>query len=208
MHRLLEGFRSFRNEDFDRHRDLFTSLGREQKPHTLFIGCSDSRVVPNLITRTQPGELFMIRNIANLVPYYRESEEFLSTTSAIEYAVQVLEVSAILVCGHSNCGGCGALFLEEERLRRIPHTRKWLQLAAPVRDLVRSDAELMADPARREWAAEQLNVAEQLRHLRTYPYIREREEAGALSLLGWYYVIERGEIFSYDEASGTFARIE
>ena len=108
MEKLFKGIARFRREDFESHRQLFKELGRKQQPHTLFIGCSDSRVVPELITRTRPGELFMIRNVANIVPPYRKTEDFAGTTSAIEYAVHVLDVEAIVVCGHSNCGGCAA----------------------------------------------------------------------------------------------------
>ena len=153
---LFDGVREFNSVEFERYRELFGKIGRSQDPHTLFIGCSDSRVVPNLITKTQPGELFMVRNIANIVPMYRESEEFLSTTSAIEYAVQVLNVSTIIVCGHSNCGGCNALFADESTLKHIPHTRKWLELSKAVREkLTRLH---IADPDVREWMSEQLNV--------------------------------------------------
>ena len=100
MQSLFDGVREFNTNDFFEHKELFKEIGRSQHPHTLFIGCSDSRVVPNLITKTLPGELFVIRNIANIVPNYRASEEFLATTAAIEYAVKVLNISTILICGH------------------------------------------------------------------------------------------------------------
>src|SRR5574344_1977468 len=96
---LCESVKYLNNTDFLIHKDPFSELGRKQKPHTLFIGCSDSRVVPNLITNTLPGELFVVRNIANIVPYYRDTNEFVATTSCIEYAVQVLEVKNIIICG-------------------------------------------------------------------------------------------------------------
>ena len=203
---LFDGVREFNSVEFERYRELFGKIGRSQDPHTLFIGCSDSRVVPNLITKTQPGELFMVRNIANIVPMYRESEEFLSTTSAIEYAVQVLNVSTIIVCGHSNCGGCNALFADESTLKHIPHTRKWLELSKAVREkLTRLH---IADPDVREWMSEQLNVVEQMRHLLTYPYIAERYRNGDLKILGWYYIIETGEVFDYQSAIRRFVKIQ
>ena len=192
---LFDGVREFNSVEFERYRELFGKIGRSQDPHTLFIGCSDSRVVPNLITKTQPGELFMVRNIANIVPMYRESEEFLSTTSAIEYAVQVLNVSTIIVCGHSNCGGCNALFADESTLKHIPHTRKWLELSKDVREKLTRLR--ISDPEVREWMSEQLNVVEQMRHLLTYPYIAERYKNGDLKILGWYYIIETGEVYDY-----------
>ena len=133
MDSLFDGVKEFNANDFLDNKALFEKIGRSQEPHTLFIGCSDSRIVPNLITKTLPGELFVIRNIANLVPPYRTSDEFLATTSAIEYSVKILNVSTILICGHSNCGGCNALYMDEARGAEIPHTRKWLELAKNVR---------------------------------------------------------------------------
>ncbi len=203
---LFDGVREFNSVEFERYRELFGKIGRSQDPHTLFIGCSDSRVVPNLITKTQPGELFMVRNIANIVPMYRESEEFLSTTSAIEYAVQVLNVSTIIVCGHSNCGGCNALFADESTLKHIPHTRKWLELSKDVREKLTRLR--ISDPEVREWMSEQLNVVEQMRHLLTYPYIAERYKNGDLKILGWYYIIETGEVYDYQSDIRRFIKIQ
>ena len=207
MDNILKGIVAFQKHDFDKHKELFETLGRTHNPHTLFIGCSDSRVVPNLITRTLPGELFMVRNIANLVPLYREADEFLATTSAIEYAVQALNVENIIICGHSNCGGCASLYLSDQELSTIPHTRKWLQLALPVKEKVLALPE-SEDPAVREWLTEQINVVEQMKHLLSYPFIREKYQQGTLKIMGWHYIIETGEIFAYNKATGTFDLIE
>jgi carbonic anhydrase len=206
MDNLFNGVKEFNNSDFIQHRELFERIGREQAPHTLFIGCSDSRIVPNLITKTLPGELFVVRNIANLVPPYRETQEFVATTSAIEYAVKVLKVENILVCGHSNCGGCNALFMEDADAREIPHTHKWLELARPVKDSILADG--ISDPLEREWRTEQLNIVEQMNHLVTYPFIMEAYKAGRLNILGWYYIIETGEVFNYDKKGKRFVKIE
>lgn len=205
-HALFDGVKEFNAVDFEQYRELFGRIGRSQNSHTLFIGCSDSRIVPNLITKTLPGELFMVRNIANIVPVYRQSEEFLSTTSAIEYAVQVLNVSTIIVCGHSNCGGCSTLFVDESSLKHIPHTRKWLELSKIVREKI--DRLHIADSSMREWLSEQLNVVEQMRHLLTYPYIAERYKNGDLKILGWYYIIETGEVYDYKSDIRKFIKIE
>lgn len=203
MQKLLDGIVQFRRSDFESHKTLFDELKRQQNPHTLFISCSDSRIDPNLITGTLPGELFIIRNIANLVPPYREAEEFLSTTAAIEYAVLALNVENIIVCGHSNCGGCAAALNPDDMKSSLPHTKKWLQLSDPVRDRVTS--EIPADePEAREWMMEQVNVIEQLKHLLTYPYIRQRVLSGALQLSGWHYIIETGEVFIYDKDQEAF----
>ncbi|MDT8441617.1 MAG: carbonic anhydrase [Desulfuromonadales bacterium] len=206
MERLFKGIAKFRHEDFDAHRELFKTLGRQQQPHTLFIGCSDSRVVPELITRTRPGELFMIRNIANIVPPYRETEEMVGTTSAIEYAVQVLGVEAIVVCGHSNCGGCAAMHKSDEELQQIPHVKRWLKGSTEVRERV--DRQMVEGTLEeREWLTEQINILVQMRNLLSYPYIRERYEQGKLEVLGWYYIIETGEILNFNDQTESFELI-
>lgn len=206
MQSLFDGVKEFNSNDFLEHQDLFEKIGRNQEPHTLFIGCSDSRVVPNLITKTLPGELFVIRNIANIVPPYRESEEFLATTSAIEYAVNILNIKTILICGHSNCGGCNALFMDKNTASRIPHTSRWLELARSVRQ--KMDNLRIENPAIREWMTEQLNIVEQMNHLLSYPYIREKYESGDIDILGWYYIIETGEVFNYDKNLKKFIKIK
>lgn len=202
--KLLQGVVQFQQKEFEDHSELFEELKDKQNPHTLFIGCADSRLVPNLITQTMPGELFVVRNIANLVPPYRVSVDFAATTSAIEYAVVMLNVKAIVVCGHSNCGGISALFWEQEKLAKIPNVKKWLNLA----NNVRTQAMMFTnDPAKREWHAEQLNVVEQLKNLLTYPFIKERVEKKELELLGWYYIIETGEIYNYNFDAGLFCKV-
>jgi carbonic anhydrase len=201
-----DGVIRFRETDFEANREHFEGLGRMQNPHTLFIGCSDSRVVPSLITQTIPGELFIIRNIANLVPMYRESAEYLATTSAIEYAVLVLDVKNILVCGHSNCGGCAALYDSDEKKAKVPHTSRWLELAMPVKEKVLKIAG-NADPAAREWMTEQINVVEQMGHLMSYPYINERVKAGKINLIGWHYMIHTGSIYEFHRETGEFQLI-
>ncbi len=208
MGELFQGIREFRETDFLEHKELFSDIGRKQVPHTLFIGCSDSRIVPNLITKTLPGELFVIRNIANLVPLYRESSEVLATTSAIEYAVQMLNVENIVICGHSNCGGCEALYFDDESLKDLPHTRRWLELARPVADMVKAKIDIKAEPEKREWLTEQLNIVQQIEHLLSYPFIRKRYEAKLINIYGWYYIIETGEIYNFDFDSRVFLKVE
>jgi carbonic anhydrase len=206
MEKLFKGYMKFRKEDFESHRQLFKDLGRQQKPHTLFIGCSDSRVVPNMITQTSPGELFIVRNVANIVPPYRKTEEYVSTTSAIEYAVLALEVDTIVVCGHSNCGGCAALHKSHQELDHLPHVRKWLEVSREVPGRV--DRLMTGDsPEEREWLTEQINILVQMRNLLTYPYIKERYDRGALNVYGWHYIIETGELFSFNDEKEVFELI-
>jgi len=203
MDKLFKGYMKFRGADFESHRELFQELGRKQKPHTLFIGCSDSRVVPNMITQTNPGELFIVRNVANIVPPYRKTEEYVSTTSAIEYAVQALEVDTIVVCGHSNCGGCSAMNLPSEKLDHLPHVRKWLEVSKEVKGRV---DRLMTgnSPEEREWLTEQVNILVQMKNLLTYPYVAERSREGKLNIYGWHYIIETGEIYTFNDETELF----
>lgn len=206
MKNLFDGAVSFRKNDFQLHENLFANLSREQQPHTLFIGCSDSRVVPAMITSSIPGELFIIRNIANIIPPYKMGVDYPGISSAIEYAVLSLEVENIIVCGHSNCGGCAALYKSDEDMKHLPHTRLWLELSRGVKERV---LEMLPNGtyAEREWMTEQMNIIEQGRHLLTYPYILERYNNDKLNIIGWYYVIETGEIYNYNIDEGFFELI-
>jgi len=206
MEKILKGVVEFRKHDFEKHKALFQQLGDKQQPHTLFIGCSDSRVDPNLITRSLPGELFIIRNVANIVPQYRESVEYLATTSAVEYAVQALNVKHIVVCGHSNCGGCAALYLPEKAFQTMPHTRRWLEQSQVVRLRVEQNPEA-SDPAKKGWLTEQENVVQQLKNLFSYPFIRERYKEGKLKIQGWYYIISTGQVLAYQPEKGYFEEL-
>jgi carbonic anhydrase len=183
--RLFEGIREFKANEYIPRQQFFEELGKKQNPHTLFIGCSDSRVVPNLITQTFPGELFVVRNIANLVPHYkRHSDTYLATTSAIEFAVNQMNVSNIVVCGHSNCGGCAALYQDKE-LKNLPHTKKWMELAHPVKKIVEQKiAKNKITLEERTLFTEQLNVVEQMNHLLKYSYIKKRVKEGKLNVMG------------------------
>jgi len=206
MEKLCRGIMKFKREEFERHGALFQKLGRQQQPHTLFIGCSDSRVFPNLLTGSAPGELFMIRNIANIVPPYRSTEEYVGTTSAIEYAVEALGVKTIVVCGHSNCGGCAALNQPPEALDHLPNVRRWLEVSKEVKGRV--DRLMTGDsPEEREWLTEQVNVLVQMKNLLTYPYVREKYERGELKILGWHYLIETGEIYNFNDETQLFELI-
>ena len=212
MSNLFEGVINFNKNEYEKYSELFKKIAEEQNPHTLFIGCSDSRVVPSLITKTLPGELFVVRNIANLVPPYRNINEFLATTSAIEYAVNILNVKNIVVCGHSNCGGCRALYMEDEDLKNIPHTKKWLELAENAKLTVSglnltegSDIEFLHK--QRELLTERENIKEQIKHLYSYPYIKQRLESATINIYGWHYIIETGEVYNYSFEKNIYEKI-
>ena len=201
---IIDGIVRFRKEDFERDKEFFQGLKEGQKPHTFYIGCSDSRVVPNLITKTLPGELFVVRNIANVVPPANKNEGTLKCTASIlEYAVNYLEVKNIVVCGHSNCGGLKALFYPEEKLNKLPFVKNWLKLIEDLKEKV----DHIEDEKLREWEIEQLNVVKQLQNLLTYDFVREKVEKNLLNLYGWYYIIESGEVFSYNFETKEFELI-
>ena len=190
---IIEGAIRFMHTGFNEHKELFNELKQTQNPHTLFIGCSDSRVVPTLITQTLSGELFVVRNMANIVPKYRLKDEFLATTSAIDYAIIALNVENIVVCGHSNCGGCEAIW-HPKKLENMPSVANWLRQLDDVKhEIQNSDAPL----EERAWLTERLCILQSLENLRTFPQVKEREEKGELRLFGWHYIIETGEVFSY-----------
>ncbi|MCI5969061.1 carbonic anhydrase [Helicobacter sp.] len=195
MDLLFKGAIKFKEENFLAYKELFENLKDGQNPHTLFVGCADSRVVPNLITNTLPGELFVVRNIANIVPPYRKSKEYLATTSAIEYALEELQVENIIICGHSHCGGCAALY-EEGNFQGMPNVQNWLKLIAPVKEQVL--ALKPKNDAMRAYLTEQINIERQIRNLFTYPQVKEKYLARTLKIYGWYYIIECGEVYSYD----------
>lgn len=192
---LFKGVIKFKEENFSHYKELFRDLKEGQNPHTLFVGCSDSRVVPNLITNTLPGELFVVRNIANIVPPYRKVDESLATTSAIEYALCELNVENIIICGHSHCGGCAALY-DEEHYKAMPNVKNWLKLIEDIRLKV---LDLKPEnEALRAFYTEQMNIEKQIRNLFTYPGVKEKYLARTLHIYGWHYIIESGEVYSYD----------
>jgi len=203
MKNFVEGLIKFRKHNFEEHKDLFSQLKRVQEPHTLFITCSDSRVVPTLITDTLPGELFVVRNIANLVPPYGETYEHVAITSAIEYATQVLNVENIVVCGHSNCGGCALIHLPDVGHYEILHTRKWLELTHTVKNRVYAELTNNGEKMK-ERLTEQINIIEQVKNLLTYPFIYEKHNKKEINIYGWYYIIETGEVSIYNDEKGEF----
>lgn len=208
MKELFDGVKEFAKNDFENNWKLFKKLESRQSPHTLFIGCSDSRVVPDLITKSLPGDLFVVRNIANIVPYYRASSEYLSTTSAIEYAISVLKIQNIVVCGHSDCGGCKAMFMEDAELDKIPHTKKWLELARKARSKAESLIKDFGVIEDYEWLVEQTNIVEQMNHLLSYPNVAELYANNNINIYGWYYSIGSGEVYNYNSTEKVFEKIE
>lgn len=193
---LLSRLRRFHSDYFPRHQQRFQDLvAQGQHPKTLFIGCSDSRLVPYLLTGAGPGELFIVRNVGAFVPPYDGSHGLHGTTAAIEFAVLTLQVERIVVCGHSHCGAIRAAYegVPEEAI----NLQEWLKLASEALLPVRACPEALR-------RTEQRAVVLQLERLMAYPMVKRQVEAGKLSLYGWHYVIEDGEIHVFDAAQGDF----
>lgn len=206
MQRLIEGVHKFRNEEFGNYRKLFRKLSQEgQCPHTLFITCSDSRVLAELITQSKPGDLFVVKNIGNIVPPASVVGDTNSTAAAIEFAVGTLRVSDIVICGHSQCGAMSALLGQTTVSGAAPHLRQWLELASPVLETVTREYKHLHDVNARCTAAAEENVLYGLDNLRTYPCVQERLADGSLALHGWFFKIATAELFAYDPESRQFA---
>ena len=193
---LLLRLRRFHEHAFPQYRAQFRTLVEEgQHPTTLFIGCSDSRLVPYLLTGAPPGELFLVRNVGAFVPPYDGSHGHHGTAAAIEFAVLNLQVSRIVVCGHSHCGAIKALYGEVSPEAR--NLQRWLDLGREAVLPVQAGPEALR-------RTEQRAVVLQLERLMAYPMVRSRVEAGQLSLHGWHYVIEDGEVHVFDVQTGRF----
>jgi carbonic anhydrase len=209
MQKLIAGVHKFQTEQLGRYRELFHRLSKDgQNPHTLFITCSDSRVLAELITQSRPGDLFVVKNVGNLVPPSTATGSTNSTAAAIEFAVGTLEVSDVVVCGHSQCGAMTELLRNPPVNAPPPHLSKWLELAAPVREVIERNYPHITDHQARITAAAEENVLFALENLRTYPAVQERLAAGALRLHGWFFKIATGELFAYDSATEQFQPIK
>ena len=206
---LISGNELFQKSYVKAHEKEFLKLVENgQNPKALYIGCSDSRVVPDLMTNSAPGDLFVIRNIGNFVAPYKPDEDFHSTASAIEYSVSVLKVKNIIVCGHTHCGAIEAIHNKSfSNDPELVHTNTWLTLG----EKAKTQALLALGPnADRETLfrlTEKLSVVSQIENLLTYPSVKKRVDSGVISIHGWVYDIKSGEIEYYDPESSQFLPI-
>ena len=193
---LLLRLRHFHSDYFPRHQQRFQDLvAHGQHPKTLFIGCSDSRLVPYLLTGAEPGDLFIVRKVGAFVPPYDGSHGLHGTTAAIEFAVLNLQVEHIIVCGHTHCGAIRAAY--EGAPEEAVNLHNWLQLANEALLPVQTSPEAL-------YRTEQRSVVLQLERLLQYPMVRRAVEAGRLHLHGWHYVIEQGQVHVFDAQQGAF----
>lgn len=205
MQRLIEGAHRFQRERFGHYRTLFEKLSRHgQSPETLFITCSDSRVLAELITQSQPGDLFVVKNVGNIVPPATVTGETNSTAAAIEFSVQTLRVSDIVVCGHSQCGAVATLMAGDSDAQTTPHLCRWLELAKPVRHIIDREYPHLTDQTDRLRAAEEENTLFALENLQTYPCVQARMADNSLRVHAWFFLIATAELFAYDPESKQF----
>ncbi|HEX9933006.1 MAG TPA: carbonic anhydrase [Allosphingosinicella sp.] len=205
---LIDGYRRFRETGWSRERDRWTELAEGQSPKVMVIACSDSRVDPAQIFDVRPGEIFVVRNVANLVPPYETSAGRHGVSAALEFAVTQLQVEEVIVLGHGFCGGCAAALTGQ--FDDAPHGEghfiaDWIELLEEARAKVRS-AHGDADWERPAFRAMELEgVRTSLRNLRTFPFVTEREADGRLALHGAFFSIAEGVLHLLDEASGEFS---
>ncbi len=201
MRKLIRGLREFQEHHFDEYRQLFEKLAHGQKPRVLFITCSDSRIDPNLITQTNPGDLFVIRNAGNIVPPYGAANGGEGAT--IEYAVHALGVDQIVICGHSHCGAMKGLLKIKELRDSMPLVCEWLEHAAgTLRVIQDSYGHLEGEDLIETAVAE--NILTQIDNLKTYPVVHSRLHQGKLKIYGWIYEFETGNILAYDDETHAF----
>lgn len=206
MKKLIQGIVDFRRGLTEESRVLFAKLALGQKPDALFIACSDSRVVPNLFASTNPGDLFVLRNIGNLIPPFSSAPENDSAAAVIEYSIFSLKISDIIVCGHSECAAMKAL-QEEVDAHCCPHFKSWLKYGQPSLEKVKKG--LMIDPSLSEHnQISQVNVLQQMEHIASYPFIRERIEKGKLRMHGWWFDIAQADVYCYERDINQFVLID
>lgn len=199
-----KGHEAFQKIKFKKGEERFKKLVEDgQNPKALFIGCSDSRVMPALITGSKPGDLFIVRNIGNFVAPFKPDADFHATASAIEYAVSILGITDIIVCGHSDCGAISALYKEIIPTPENIHTVKWLELGKKAKDVAQSTCASEEKETLLEYT-EKLSVVFQLENLLSYPAVKKGVENETIFLHGWHYNIKNGQIEYYDDENFEF----
>ena len=194
---LLEGLRKFSTDVYPDHQKLFRELSAGQKPHTLMITCSDSRIDPNLVTQAQPGELFVVRNAGNIIPPYGSSQG--GEEAAIEFAVEALGVSHIVICGHTKCGAMSAL-MNSDSLKTLPSVASWLNHAEATRRRCKDHTD--QNPLK---VAEE-NVLVQAENLKSHPAVSAALRRKSIQIFGWIYHFETGEVTIYDPTQEKYVR--
>lgn len=206
IRKLVKGFKRFRRNYFTSDEVLFDQLRHGQKPKVLLIGCSDSRVDPAILTDCQPGDLFVVRNVANLIPPYEPDARYHGVSSAIEYAVLFLQVEHIIVMGHSHCGGIDALMRSSAESQVGEFIDHWVEIARPAKEIVQRDlSDKTFDMQAR--ACEQASIMISLENLLTFPWLANRVRVEKLALHGWYFDLQAGQMLGYHPDTGEFEKL-
>ena len=199
INELIKGNQKFREVSFPKFEGNIKELVEHgQKPEILFIGCSDSRVTPTLMLDTKPGDIFMLRNVGNFVPSYKIDDAYHECSAVIEYAVSILNVKHIIICGHSHCGACKSLYNDIGDSPDLMHIKKWLELGRRAKEYTLLAIEDKEDKENLYRTTERISIVHQLENLLTYPQIGRKVKAGELQIHGWYYKLEDGTIENYD----------
>ncbi|MBU0744382.1 MAG: carbonic anhydrase [Gammaproteobacteria bacterium] len=214
MKKLIEGIIDFRKNSLDKYRNKFSKLASQHSPDALFVACCDSRVVPNVFASSDPGDLFVLRNIGNLIPPYDHNPQGNhqidpSVSAAIEFSLLNLEVKDIVVCGHSECGAMHTILENKSNHAccQLPELNKWLEYANssyqrfknnPLTDSLLSPCDLLS----------QVNVLQQLDNLKTYPQVAQRLQTNQLTIHGWWFDLATANVFHYDQSQEKFVLID
>lgn len=206
---LIDGYRVFRENYFNKDNMLYGQLARNgQNPKILMIACSDSRVDPAIVTHTQPGDLFVVRNVANLVPPYEEDNTYYhGTSAALEFGICGLGVRHVIICGHSQCGGIQALLKNSnQEISQNSFIQKWMQLAKPAYDFVQEKCQHAPLEEQIEICSQQ-SVIHSLHHLKSFPWVQKKMQEKNLFLHGWYFDLSEGTIQMFDEEKAVFVAL-
>ena len=204
LERLKSGFRSFRKQYFEEQPELYNHLVTQgQSPAAMVIACADSRVHPAQVLNTEPGDIFVVRNVANMVPPCEDDGKSHGTSAAIEFAVMHLGVQHIIIMGHRYCGGIMSLMEGKHESNKYRFIDPWMHTLVPAREKVLTDIP-DAEFGEQCYACEKEAIGISIENLKTFPWIRDRVEAGKLGLHGWYFDIERGELLEMDTGNRSF----
>ena len=198
LDKLLKGYERFRNGYYQNNRKQLEKLAQQQTPDVAMISCCDSRVDTGILFDAEPGEIFVIRNVANLVPPFELQGDYHGTSAALEFAVTCLKVKEIMVLGHANCGGIRALMENDGNINKDGFIDRWMQIAAPAKKEILSRKDLNTLDEKID-ACEKTAINYSLRNLLTHPWVRDRVEKGKLRLVGYYYDLHTGQLEKVDE---------
>lgn len=206
VRKLVEGFHDFRDLHFKQNTELFEQLNNGQDPHTLIIACSDSRVDPALLTQAKPGDIFVIRNVANIVPPYEKGGGYHGVSSAIEFAVNHLHIESVVVMGHEKCGGIKALMTGSHDQRPGSFIGSWVQIAAEAKKEVLQEYPHESIDRQVSLCAKKA-VLISLENLMSFPFIVERMKSKSIRLYGWFFDLEKGRLLEFDYREKVFKEI-